>query len=653
MLPVQGSFHIGAVRTGTYGLGLRSVARTTRWIAVLGMTLAVVLGVPAAALAGTYSWSIPGNFTATPPGSNPDHDTYGGTPWSYTVYHGATQASLQFSTAVNGGLSGWSDGANGFLAKNTTGSAIGGVPSNGFAMQSPQTGSVALQWLSPLAGNVSVAGSVVQANPGPASCRYVWALSSDSTIVANGDSVTAGAISTNVAVRQATRLLLYVQDASASGHYNPSCQTALVSLTVSTPATPPGVTLTSPSAGSTVAGQPTFSGGASTAFGASGTVTVRVYGGSQVTGSPVETLTPGVSGGRYSAATTTPLISGTYTAQAEQDDLAGDRGLSPPVTFTVKNIPPTVTLNRVGSALVTSTPTLTGTAGTSSEDQAQVYLGLYAGPAASGKLVRLVAGSRASNGAFSIRVAPGLPDGIYTAVAGQGGYGGNGFSAPVTIEIKVHPPAVTVDRPEDGAAINAGGVVFSGDAGNAAGDHPQVKLALYSGPLVVGKPQATVMIRAKGSGWFYKWPRKLAVGFYSVIVQQSDNAGHTVTKQSTFLVTVLPQVVGYVLSLDKHGYVGIRVTCPAEGGFCVGDVLAVTSKALQPVRGGPTGRLRLLFIRVRIRAGQTSFVRRRLGRPVVNELRQNTPMEVRVGAILTPTDGRVIRVFRFRVLSVG
>jgi hypothetical protein len=621
------------------------------------MTLAAALSVPAAALAGTYTWSMPGNFTATAPGSNPDHDSYGGTPWSYFVYDGATQMSLQFSTAVDGGLSGWSDGGNGFLAENTTGSTINGVPSGAFAMRSPeatsQGGSAALQWLSPLTGSVSVSGSVVQANPSSSDCRYAWALRSDSTLVANGDSMTAGAISSTVSIQPGTRLLLYVQDASVSGHYNAMCQTALVSLTISAPSSPPGVTLTSPSSGSTVAGQPTFSGGASTAYGASGTVAVRVYSGSQVTGNPVETLTAGVSGGSYSAATSPALVSGTYTAQAEQDDLAGDRGLSSPVTFTVRNIPPTVTLKPVSSALVTSTPTLTGTASTSSEDQAQVYLGVYAGTSASGKLVRSLSGTRAANGSFSIKVAPGLPDGLYTAVAGQGGYGGNGFSAPVTFEIKVHPPALTLDRPDDNVSINGSGVVFSGGAGNAPGDKAQVKLSLYSGPLAFGKPRATVQIRAKGSGWFYKWPKKLAVGFYTALVKQSDNAGHTVTKQSTFVVTVLPQVIGYVLDLNKRGFVSIRVTCPAESGSCVGDVLAITSKRLQPVRGGPTGRLRLLFVHVSVRAGQTLLVRRKLSRPVVNQLRANAPMEVRVGAVLTPTEGRVIKVFRFRVLSMA
>ncbi len=524
----------------------------TRWIALMGTVMAAALGVPATALAGTYTWSMPGNFTATPPGSNPDHDSYGGTPWSYTVYDSTTPAPLRFSTAIDGGLSGWWDGGNGLVAENTSASTIGGVPSGAFAMQSPHGGSVWLQWLSPLAGSVSVSGSVAQANPGQPGCLYDWALRANNALVASGDSATPGAISSNLTVQTGTRLLLFVQDASTSGGYSPSCETALVSL-------------------------------------------------------------------RLSAS-------------------------SPP---------PTVTLNPVRSPLATATPTLTGTASTSSADRAQVFLGIYAGTSASGKLVALLAGTRAANGSFSIKVAPGLPDGVYTALAAQGGYGGNGFSAPVTFEIDAHPPAVTIARPEDGAAINAGGVVFSGDAGDAPGDHPQVKLALYSGMPAAGKPVATVLIHTRGASWFYKWPRRLAVGFYTVRVRQSDNAGRTATRESGFLVTVLPKVIGHVLSLSERGYVGIRVTCPAEAGYCVGDVLAVTSNRLQPVRGGPTGRLRLLFAHVRIRAGRTSLVARKLQPSVVTQLRANVPMEVRVGAILRPTGGGVIKVFAFRVLDIG
>jgi hypothetical protein len=215
------------------------------------------------------------------------------------------------------------------------------------------------------------------------------------------------------------------------------------------------------------------------------------------------------------------------------------------------------------------------------------------------------------------------------------------------------PAALTFDQPAADAAINVGRTVFSGSAGSAAGDFPTVKLTLYSGPLATGRPYTTRVITAKGASWSYTWPKRLPVGFYTAIVKQSDNAGHIAMLQHTFLVTVLPHVIGYVLNLDKKGKVSIKITCPAEAGFCVGDVLAVTSNRLQPVRGGPVGHVRLLFVHVRIRAGHTATASRKLGGAVASVLRRNTPMQVRVGAILKPTHGRQIRVFKDRLLSVG
>ena len=62
-------------------------------------------------------------------------------------------------------------------------------------------------------------------------------------------------------------------------------------------ATPPAVTLTSPAAGSVGGPTPTFAGAAGTAAGDASTITVRVYGGTSATGTPVQ-VAPGPGGGR-------------------------------------------------------------------------------------------------------------------------------------------------------------------------------------------------------------------------------------------------------------------------------------------------------------------------------------------------------------------
>ena len=100
---------------------------------------------------------------------------------------------------------------------------------------------------------------------------------------------------------------------------------------------PPLVSLTRPSVGSTVADlTPTFAGqGGNDASDALG-ITIRVYAGAVATGSPVATAVASRDAtGAWAADATKTLAAGQYTAQAEQDDAAGNVGLSPAVTFTV------------------------------------------------------------------------------------------------------------------------------------------------------------------------------------------------------------------------------------------------------------------------------------------------------------------------------
>jgi hypothetical protein len=100
--------------------------------------------------------------------------------------------------------------------------------------------------------------------------------------------------------------------------------------------TAPSVTLTQPAdASSTADTTPTYSGAAGTATGDLDTITVKIYAGSTATGSPVQTLTTTKTGGTWTVDGTTPLAPGTYTAQAEQSDAAGNTGFSTANTFTV------------------------------------------------------------------------------------------------------------------------------------------------------------------------------------------------------------------------------------------------------------------------------------------------------------------------------
>jgi hypothetical protein len=80
---------------------------------------------------------------------------------------------------------------------------------------------------------------------------------------------------------------------------------------------------------------PTLGGAAGDAPGDAATLNVRVFSGGAASGTPVQTLTTTRSGTSW-AVDTAPLAPGTYTAQADQADTAGNIGVSAPAIFTVE-----------------------------------------------------------------------------------------------------------------------------------------------------------------------------------------------------------------------------------------------------------------------------------------------------------------------------
>jgi len=98
----------------------------------------------------------------------------------------------------------------------------------------------------------------------------------------------------------------------------------------------PNVTLPAPAAGSTMDSLPNFGGHAGRMSGDLAEVTVKVYAGSAPGGAPALTLAAlRSSSGTFSVRAGVPLADGTYTAQAEQMDAAGNVGRSAPTTFAV------------------------------------------------------------------------------------------------------------------------------------------------------------------------------------------------------------------------------------------------------------------------------------------------------------------------------
>ena len=127
-----------------------------------------------------------------------------------------------------------------------------------------------------------------------------------------------------------------VRAISASGA--PDLTPARISWTV--PPVAPAVTVRNPINGSTThERKPGFSGGAGTALGDSSKITVEVFSGSGVSGSPVQTLATTASGGSWAVAPIKLLANGTYTVRAQQSNSAGTTGMSTPSTFAIAYAP--------------------------------------------------------------------------------------------------------------------------------------------------------------------------------------------------------------------------------------------------------------------------------------------------------------------------
>jgi hypothetical protein len=620
-----------------------------------GAAALALLCAPAGAQAANhYTWSMPHDFTTASPGSNPDSDAYGGKPWSYLDAASASGSSLSPPSNDPGSFRLLDDFSAGqWQDSGDADAAVGDSGSAGVLNVTPAPDRVsAIGWTSPLpAGStVSVGGSVAAANSGlGCAVQPTWTLLNGTTVLATG---APGSIAQQTTVDPGDTLYLVIDYTSGQLAYSPSCATADVSLQITAPSSPPTVTLTSP--GSTTGPEPTLSGSASTAFGDAGTVTVRLYPGSSAAGSPAQTLTGNVSSGAYSVTPSSPLTSGQYTAVAEQDDLAGDQGFSAPVTFTVNANPPTVTLHSLGSApLTTSTPTFSGTADPSGDPG--VGVAVYAGPRAAGTPVEALSATRASDGSFSVAASPALPDGQYTAVAGQHGIGGIGTSAPVTFVIKVHPPALTITSPTPGQGVAGAALLFAGQAGNLPGDSSQVTVTLYAGSSTSGTRLGSVTVTRSGATWAARWATPLRLGIYTVQATQSDDAGHTaVTPGRTFLIVSVPNAIGETVSLSRRDLLSATVFCAAPAGqSCTGDVLVLTAKQFRPRAGGPRGRLRLMFAYVTVPGGHSVVVTRRVPRSLARLARRHRGLKLRVSASLAVPGGAAVTQSAVRRLTLS
>lgn len=209
--------------------------------------------------------------------------------------------------------------------------------------------------------------------------------------------------------------------------------------------TPPGLAL-DPVSTPTTDATPAFTGTAGNEAGDLTTVSVKVYSGSSATGTPVTTASATRDGATWTATLTDPLSDGTYTAQADQADGAGNLGGSEARTFAVDSAGPAVSLTTpAAGATNDATPTYSGTAGDAAGDSANVTVKVYSGSAATGSPLQTLTATR-TGGTWTIDGSPALGDGTHTAIAEQADGAGNaGTSAPRTFTVDTTEPDTTID----------------------------------------------------------------------------------------------------------------------------------------------------------------------------------------------------------------
>jgi peptidoglycan/xylan/chitin deacetylase (PgdA/CDA1 family) len=414
-----------------------------------------------------------------------------------------------------------------------------------------------------------------------------------------GSSATGTPLQTLSATRQGNTYSVGVSAPLANGTYTARAEqqdaaphtgfSTANTFTVTIPdGTAPVVTLTQPADGATsTSAIPSFAGVAGAATGDASAVTVKVYAGSSASGTPVQTLSATrQADSSYAVNASGPLGNGTYTAQAEQRDAAGNTGLSSANTFTIADTDaPVVTLTQPadGATLTNATPSFAGLAGAVAGDSASVTVKVYAGSSASGTPVQTLSATRQAGGSYTVNASSALAAGLYTAQAEQQDAGGNtGLSSANTFTVPdLGAPTVTLTQPANGATVSSTTPSFSGVAGSAAGDSSLVTVQVYAGSSASGTPvQTLTATRQADSSYSVGASAPLADGTYTARAEQQDAAGNTgLSSANTFTV---PDLVAPVVTLNQPvDGAALSTSLPGFGGAAgaaAGDSASVTVK---------------------------------------------------------------------------
>lgn len=357
----------------------------------------------------------------------------------------------------------------------------------------------------------------------------------------------------------------YTAQASQS-EMGESATSAAVTFTVDTVA--PAVSIASEMS-PTASNRPSFSGEAGVAPGDLATVTLKIYAGAGVSGSPLRTIAVPGSGSSWASGPVEPLEDGTYTAQAEQTDEAGNTSASSSTVFRVDTTPPVITMSSPTSGELTNNRSqlVTGTAGTAEGDSQEINVELFAGSTIGAQTPQETIVVQASDGLWSTTFG-GLSDGTYTVRAEQSDEVGNvGQTTAATFTVDTVAPAVTLNPFASPSADPTPG--FSGTAGTEAGDLSLVTLKVYAGSEVSGIPSQTIQVASQDGNWASGAVAALEDGTYTLQAEQSDEAGN-VGRSAAMTLTIkargpkvtlnaLPQFIG-TATPTFSGAAGVGVT---------------------------------------------------------------------------------------------
>ena len=291
----------------------------------------------------------------------------------------------------------------------------------------------------------------------------------------------------------------------------------------------PAVSLTTPPGGSvTNDSTPIFAGAAGTAAGDQGTVTVKVYPGSAVTGTPVQTLTATRSPDGSYAVEAAALSDGTYTAVAEQLDDAGNLGRSSPATFGVDSTSPPV-------------PTIASAPANPSSSSSASF-SFSSAEANVGFLCRL------DGAAFGVCTSPktyaALADGQHAFEVKARDAAGNESATQTYGWLVDAPPRVTLTSPANGSSTADTTPQFSGVAGTELGDSLTVTVKVYAGVGTGGGLVGTfIALRDSSGAYSLNASAPLTSGTYTAQAEQSDLTSTGSSSANTFTVdAVAPPV---------------------------------------------------------------------------------------------------------------